>query len=173
MGKRLWRCRQRKKQTVTPETLFQAASISKPVAAVAALFYVEKGLLDLDKDVNLKLKSWKVPSNEFTQNNKVTLRGILSHTAGLTVHGFPGYRFDKPVPSLVQVLDGEKPANTAAIRVDMTPGSKWRYSGGGYTVMQQLLIDVVKKPFPRIVKEAVLDPFGMTLSTYRQPLPEK
>jgi len=109
-------------EPVTPVTLFQAASISKPVAATAALHYVEKGLLDLHEDVNQKLKSWKVPENEFTQDKKVTLRGILSHTAGLTVHGFPGYRFDKHDPSLAQILDGEKPANTAAIRVDITPG---------------------------------------------------
>jgi len=158
-------------EPVTPVTLFQAASISKPVAATAALHYVEKGLLDLHEDVNQKLKSWKVPENEFTQDKKVTLRGILSHTAGLTVHGFPGYRFDKHVPSLVQILDGEKPANTAAIRVDITPGSKWRYSGGGYTVLQQLMIDVIGKPFPQILKNAVLDPFGMDHSTYLQPLP--
>lgn len=156
---------------ITPATLFQAASISKPVAAAAALHYVEQGLLDLDEDVNLKLKSWEVPENEFTQSKNVTLRGILSHTAGLTIHGFPGYRFDKPVPTLVQILDGEKPANTAAIRVDITPGSKWRYSGGGYTVLQQLLIDAIGKPFPQILKNAVLDPFGMDHSTYIQPLP--
>lgn len=159
-------------ESVTPDTLFQAASISKPVAAAAALHFVDKGILDLDEDVNLKLKTWKIPENEFTQNQKVTLRRLMSHTAGLTVHGFPGYAQDKERPSLVQILNGEKPANTAPIRVDMEPGTKWRYSGGGYTVMQQLLIEVLEKPFPQILKETVLEPAGMINSSYEQPLPQ-
>ena len=157
---------------VTPRTLFQAASVSKPVAALAALRLVEQGRLVLDEDVNAKLKSWKVPENEFTKAEKVTLRRLLSHTAGLTVHGFGGYPADVPVPSLAQVLDGEKPANSAAIRVDIVPGTVWRYSGGGYTVMQQLLIDVTGRAFPDILAELVLKPVGMTDSTYEQPLPE-
>lgn len=159
-------------EPVTPQTLFQAASISKPVAAAAALSLVQEGILDLDEDLNIKLRSWSVPENEFTAEKKVTLRGILSHTAGLTVHGFPGYRRDKDVPALVRVLDGEKPANTAPIRVDTVPGTLWRYSGGGYTVMQQLLIDVLDRPFPEILRERVLEPAGMAESTYAQPLPE-
>ena len=159
-------------EPVTPTTLFQAASISKPVAAAAALSLVQEGLLDLDEDINQKLKSWRVPENESTAEKKVTLRGILSHTAGLTVHGFPGYAQGKDVPALVQILDGEKPANTAPIRVDTIPGTLWRYSGGGYTVMQQLLIDVLGRPFPEILWERVLEPAGMVDSTYEQPLPE-
>jgi CubicO group peptidase (beta-lactamase class C family) len=156
---------------VTESTLFQAGSISKPVAALGALLLVEKGKLDLDEDVNARLISWKVPENEFTRGKKVTLRGLLSHTAGLTVHGFPGYSTDGQVPTLVQVLDGEKPTNTAPIRVDILPGSRWRYSGGGYTVMQQLMIDVTGKPFPQIMQQAVLGPLGMQESTFEQPLP--
>jgi len=157
---------------VTPETLFQAASISKPVAAFATLYFVEQGLLNLDEDVNNKLVSWEVPENEFSEEKKVTLRGIMSHSAGLTVHGFGGYAQGKEVPSLLQILDGEKPANSAPIRIDIEPHSKFRYSGGGYTVMQQLLIDVSGKPFPEIMRETVLDKIGMTNSTYEQPLPE-
>jgi len=156
---------------VDTETLFQAASISKPVAASAALHYVDEGLLDLDEDVNVKLVSWKVPENDFTVEKKVTLKGLLSHSAGLTVHGFPGYAQGREIPTLTQILNGEKPANTAPIRVDIIPGS-YRYSGGGYTVMQLLLIDVFKKPFPVQLKETVLDPVGMKRSTYEQPLPE-
>jgi len=159
-------------EPVTPRTLFQAASISKPVAATAALSLVQEGRLDLDEDINQKLKSWAVPENDFTSEKKVTLRRILSHTAGLTVHGFPGYARDRDIPTLVQILDGEKPANTAPIQVDITPGSLWRYSGGGYTVMQQLLIDVQGRPFPEILRERVLQPAGMVDSTYLQPLPE-
>src|ERR1051326_5634145 len=132
---------------VTARTLFQAGSISKPVAATGALSLVEQGKLSLDENVNDKLKSWKVPDNEFTATQKVTLRRLMSHTAGLTVHGFPGYDVDAPVPTLVQIFNGEKPANTAPIRVDITPGTKERYSGGGVTIEQQLMIDVTGKQF--------------------------
>src|SRR5215470_15543775 len=157
---------------VTPDTLFLAGSISKPVAALAALRLVEQGKLNLDEDVNLKLKTWKVPENEFTKEKKVTLRGLLSHSAGMTVHGFPGYAVDAPMPTMVQILNGESPANTAAIRVDIEPGSRWRYSGGGYTVMQQLLIDVSGKSFPELTRDLVLAPAGMRQSTYENPLPK-
>ena len=116
---------------VTVDTLFQAGSISKPVSAIAALKLVEAGKLDLDANVNGYLKGWKVPDNAFTQDKKVTLRGLLTHTAGLTVHGFPGYARGEAVPTLTQILDSKRPANTSAIRVDTVPGSKWRYSGGG------------------------------------------
>jgi CubicO group peptidase (beta-lactamase class C family) len=152
-------------------TLFQAGSISKPVAATAALALVEKGRLSLDEDVNQKLKTWKVPENEFTKEQKVTLRRLMSHTAGLTVHGFPGYDVDAPLPTLVQVLNGEKPANTEPIRVDFVPGTKERYSGGGVTIEQLLMMDVTGKPFPALLRETVLDKIGMTDSGYEQPLP--
>jgi CubicO group peptidase (beta-lactamase class C family) len=155
---------------VTPSTRFQAASISKSVAAAAALHFVEEGKIDLDRNVNEYLKSWKVPDNDFTREQKVTLRRILSHSAGLTVHGFPGYEAGKPVPTLVEVLDGEKPANTEPIRVDTVPGTKWRYAGGGYTVMQQMLIDVVGQPFPEIMQRTVLGELDMQDSAYSQPL---
>jgi len=157
---------------VTPRTLFQAASISKPVAALAALRLVEQGKLALDQNVNERLTSWKVPENEFTTTEKVTLRRLLSHSAGLTVSGFPGYAADAPVPALVQVLDGQKPANTVAISANVVPGTIWRYSGGGYTVMQQLLMDVTGRPFPALLADLALTPVGMADSTYEQPLPE-
>ena len=159
------------KAPVTTSTLFQAGSISKPVSALGALHLVDAGTLSLDEPVNAKLKSWKVPENPFTSTEKVTLRRLLSHTGGLTVHGFPGYDVSAPMPTLVQVLDGTPPANTAPIRVDTTPGAIWRYSGGGYTVMQQLVIDVTGQPFPQYMQRAVLDPIGMTSSTFEQPLP--
>ena len=156
---------------VTPRTLFQAGSISKPVAASGALYLVEHSRLSLDEDVNLRLKSWKVPENEFTKTEKVTLRRVMSHSAGLTVHGFPGYDVDDSVPTLVQIFNGEKPANTAPIRVDFVPGTQSRYSGGGVTIEQQLMVDVTGKPFPALMREFVLDKIGMTDSSYEQPLP--
>jgi CubicO group peptidase (beta-lactamase class C family) len=160
------------KTPVTTATLFQAGSISKAVAALGALHLVDRGVLSLDEDVNAKLRTWKVPSNQFTDARKVTLRLLLSHTAGMTVHGFPGYRVGRPIPTLTQILNGEKPANTSAIRVDRTPGKEWKYSGGGYVVMQQMVIDVTGKPFPQFMDETVLKPLGMVSSTYSQPLPD-
>jgi CubicO group peptidase (beta-lactamase class C family) len=156
---------------VTTKTLFQAGSISKPVAATGALCLVEKGKLSLDEPVNEKLKTWKVPDNEFTATQKVTLRRLMSHTAGLTVHGFPGYDVDEPLPTLVQIFNGEKPANTAPIRVDVAPSTIERYSGGGITIEQQLMIDVTGKPFPELMRETVFDKIAMTDSSYSQPLP--
>ncbi len=158
---------------VTIHTLFQAGSISKPVAATGTMSLVEHGTLSLDEDVNQKLKSWQVLENEFTKDQKVTLRRILSHSAGLTVHGFPGYEVGKSIPTLGQIFNGEPPANTAPIRVDFVPGTKFRYSGGGVTIEQQLVIDVTGKPFPQFMREAVLDKIGMADSTYEQPLPPK
>ncbi len=158
-------------RSVTADTLFQAASISKPVAAVAALKMVEQGALRLDDDVNDHLTSWNVPGNEFTAVHKVTLRGLLNHTAGTTVWGFPGYGPGEEVPSTVGVLEGK--GNTDPVRVFKEPGESWRYSGGGYTVMQQMLSDLAGKPFAELMRELVLEPTGMSRSTYEQPLPEE
>jgi CubicO group peptidase (beta-lactamase class C family) len=156
---------------VTTRTLFQAGSISKPVAAAGALYLVEQGKISLDEDVNQKLTTWKVPENEFTKSQKVTLRRLMSHSAGLTVHGFPGYDVDDPRPTLVQIFNGETPANTPPIRVDFVPGTRERYSGGGITIEQQLMMDVTGKLFPALLREIVLDKIGMTDSSYEQPLP--
>jgi len=159
-------------ETVTTETLFQAGSISKAVTAMAALRLVQQGKLNLDEDVNRKLVSWKIPENEFTREQKVTLRRILSHTAGLTNNSVGEYAFGTELPTLLQSLDGVKPANSPPIRVDYIPGSRFRYSGGGYTVLQQLLTDVERKPFPELMRELILTPLGMKRSTFQQPLPD-
>jgi CubicO group peptidase (beta-lactamase class C family) len=131
---------------------------------------VQRGQLSLDEDVNRKLRSWKVSENEFTAREKVTLRRILSHTAGLNGHFFPGYRTGEPLPTLPQILNGEKPANTEAVRVTSTPGKEWRYSGGGVLIEQQLMIDVTRRPFPELMRDLVFNRIGMTDSTYEQPL---
>jgi CubicO group peptidase (beta-lactamase class C family) len=153
---------------VTQDTLFQAGSVSKSVAALGALRLVEAGKLSLDTDVNEALRSWHLPENELTKDSKVTLRRILSHCAGLTVHGFGGYAVGDTVPTLVEVLDGA--GNSDPIRVDTVPGAKWRYSGGGYIVMQQMVIDVTGNPFATYMKEYVLGPLGMRSSSYEQPM---
>ncbi|MGI8838783.1 MAG: serine hydrolase [Pyrinomonadaceae bacterium] len=161
-----------KNEPVTTETLFQAGSISKPVAAAIALHMVQERRLTLDEDVNKNLVSWKVPENEFTKEQKVTLRRILSHSAGLTNNSAGNYTSGAELPTLLQVLDGIKPANSPPIRVDFVPGSQWRYSGGGYGVAQELLIDSSGKPFPRIAQEIVFDRLKMKHSTFEQPLPK-
>ena len=154
---------------VTTRTLFQAASISKPVAALAALQLVQEGRVALDADVNRYLTGWRVPANPFTTAAPVTLRGLLTHRAGLSVSGFPGYGPAEAVPDAAGVLDGR--GNTDPVRVVLPPGERWQYSGGGYTVMQQLVTDIRGAPFPEVMRRRVLDPIGMVRSTYEQPIP--
>jgi CubicO group peptidase (beta-lactamase class C family) len=155
---------------VTEDTLFQAASISKPVFATAVMSLVQSGKLDLDTDVNGYLKSWKVPGNEFTRETKVTLRELLTHAAGVNVHGFAGYKSGAPEPTLVQVLDGVPPANNDPIRVVALPGKEANYSGGGFIIAQQVVSDVTGIPFPKLMHDLVLAPYGMKSSNYEQPL---
>ena len=155
---------------VTKNTLFQAASISKPVTAYGALKLVEQNKVALSNDINTYLKSWKVPDNEFTDEKKVTIKNLLNHSAGITVHGFLGYSTDLPVPTLLQILNGTSPANSRPSIVDKVPEESFRYSGGGYNIIQQMMIDVEGKPFPDIMKELVLQPLEMNNSTYNQPL---
>ena len=157
------------RRPVTTETLFQAASISKPVAALAALQLVQEGLVALDADVNDYLTSWRVPASELTSEAPVTLGGLLTHRAGLGVSGFPGYGPDESVPDALGVLDGR--GNTRPVSVVSSPGQRWLYSGGGYTVMQQLITEVRGAPFADVMRSRVLDPIGMVRSTYEQPIP--
>jgi CubicO group peptidase (beta-lactamase class C family) len=157
-----------KERKVDTNTIFQAGSISKPIAALSALKLVEEGILNLDQDVNEYLKDWKISENDFTKDEKVTLRRILTHTAGITVHGFPGYQQNDVFPSITQVLNGE--GNTPKIFVDTIPGSIWRYSGGGYTVMEKIVEDVSDLPLDVYMANNILQPIGMKNSTYEQPL---
>lgn len=156
---------------VTPHTLFQAASISKPVTALAVMRFVQEGRLDLDADVNSYLTSWQVPANAGWQP-RITLRQLLSHSAGTTIHRFVGYLPEGTFPTTREILDGLPPANTEPVRVDAYPGTISRYSGGGTTIVQQLLEDVTGRAFTDLMWELVLQPLGMTDSTYAQPLPE-
>jgi len=157
-------------RAATPTTLFQAASMSKPVASTAALQLVQEGILALDAPVSETLRSWQIPKNAFTAGHPVTLRHLLTHTSGLTVSGFPGYRAGGSIPTLAQILDGAPPANTPPVRVDAIPGSQLKYSGGGMMVMQLVLTDVTGKDFPTLMRERVLGPVGMHSSTWEQPL---
>lgn len=153
----------------TPNTLYQAASLSKFVASIGAMRLVESGTLNLDEDLNDRLTSWKVPSNSFDSTHKVTLRGLLSMTGGIGVPGFLGYAVGSQLPTLRQILDGTPPANSQPVTVIAVPGSAYRYSGGGYEIAEGLMQDATGKPFPQLMRELVLDPVGMTDSSFDQP----
>ena len=154
------------------ETLFQAASISKPVAAMAVLRAVQDGSFSMDEDINGILTSWQLDGGEFTRDRPVTPRMLTSHTSGLgDGFGFPGYDPDDPLPTTVQILDGDEPSNVGDVSMERAPMTAMKYSGGGVTVMQLALSDALGRPFGDILQEYVLDPVGMEHSTFEQPLP--
>ncbi len=157
-------------KAVTPETFFEAASTTKLLTSAITLHFVEQGWFDLDEDINTYLKSWKIPENDFTREQKITLRLLLTHQAGINR---PEGGFDceeGSVPSLVQVLKGEAPAQNKPAVVEYVPGSKWQYSNMGYVVIQMALEDTLGKPFPQIAQETVFRPLKMRSSTLMYPL---
>lgn len=156
---------------VNSKTLFQAGSISQSLTAFGVMILVQQGKLDLDKDVNVYLKRWKVPENTFTQIAKVTLRKLLSHTAGTSVPGFTGYESQAPLPDLVTIVQGKKPANSKPIKVEAVPGTSVSFSGGGSAIAQLVIEDVTNEPFALWMYKNVFMPLKMNDSTFIQPLP--
>ena len=163
---------EKEKRAVTAETLFEPGSISKSLNAVGALKLVQDKKIDLHADINNYLKSWKFPYDSFSRGKKISLAHLLSHTAGLTVHGFPGYGRWQTLPSVPQILDGKLPANTPAVRSAFEPGIKFQYSGGGTTISQLMITAVTGMPYDKYMFEQVLKPMGMTNSFYTQPAPD-
>jgi len=159
------------RRPVTTSTLFQAGSISKSLNAVGVLKLMQDGKLDLYRDINDYLKTWKFPYDSLAHGKKITVANLLSHTGGLTVHGFPGYEKKDSIPTLSQVLDGVRPANTAAVRSSFEPSLKAQYSGGGTTISQMIVQDVSNLPYEKFMLENVLKPMGMNNSSYTQPPP--
>jgi CubicO group peptidase (beta-lactamase class C family) len=156
---------------VEASTMFQAASISKPVAAMAVMRAVQDGRFTLDEDINAILKSWKVPESEFTRGHPVTPRALLSHTSGLgDGFGFPGYHPSAPRPTVVEILNGSKPSNVGPVLMERPPFTAFKYSGGGVTVMQLAMMDTFREPYAELLQRFVLGPIGMRDSTYEQPL---
>jgi CubicO group peptidase (beta-lactamase class C family) len=167
-------------QRVTTDSLFASGSISKPVSAAAAMALVEKGHLQLDEDVNIKLRSWKVPENEFTKTEKVTLRRLLSHSAGLNEGGGPSFAVGEERFTALQTLDAVSIADSAVperhadpVRVQAVPGTRFLYSPGGYAILTVLMEDVERKPFDAILRETVFKRLGIRSSTFEQPLPDR
>lgn len=160
--------------TVTSRTLFQAASISKPVMAIAAARLAEQGQMDLDGAIRWPLRSWLMPSSDLGSQASVTPRMLLSHTSGLTDgFGFPGYAPTEPLPSAVQILQGVPPSKTAAVAFENPPMTRAQYSGGGSLIMQVLLEDRSGEPFAELMQREVLGPLQMRQSLYQQPLPQR
>jgi CubicO group peptidase (beta-lactamase class C family) len=156
---------------VENNTLFQAASISKPVAAMAVVRAVQDGRFALDDDINTILKSWKIPESELTRGHPVTPRALLSHTSGLgDGFGFPGYHPSAPRPTVVEILNGRTPSNVGPVLMERPPFTAFKYSGGGVTVMQLAMMETFPEPYAALLQRLVLGPIGMSDSTYEQPL---
>ncbi|MGB8194841.1 MAG: serine hydrolase domain-containing protein, partial [Chitinophagaceae bacterium] len=157
------------RRKVTTATRFQAASISKSLNALGVLRLVDQKKLDLHKDINDYLRTWKLPSDSFTQNQKVTLAHLLSHTAGLSVHGFAGYNRNDSLPADNDILDGRRPSNSPAVRNVFAPGVKYQYSGGGTVITKKLITDLTGMAYDKYMHETVLQPLGMLNSSFSQP----
>lgn len=156
-------------ESVDRDTLFQVASLSKWISAWGAMTLVEAGKLDLDAPVSAYLTRWTLPESEF-DNNGVTVRRLLSHTAGLTDGlGYAGFGPGEPVQSLEDSLTrpaDASPGADGAVRVGIEPGTAFEYSGGGYTLLQLLVEEVSGQSFNDFMKAHVLGPLGMTRSAY-------
>jgi CubicO group peptidase (beta-lactamase class C family) len=157
------------KISVTEKTLFQAASISKSINAVGVMKIFKQNKLDLFADINTYLSSWKFPYDSLSKGKKINTANLLSHTAGLSVHGFAGYEAGLPLPTIIQILNGENPANSDAVRSLFEPGIRQQYSGGGTTITQVLITDISKQAYDQYMEKEVLEPLGMSSSTFAQP----
>jgi CubicO group peptidase (beta-lactamase class C family) len=154
---------------VTVGTRFLAGSVSKSLNAVGVLKLVQEGKLDLGDDINHQLVTWKFPYDSLSKGKPITLRNLLSHSAGLTVHGFDGYQIGDSIPDIYQVLNGQPPANSGAVRSMAEPGLQYNYSSGGTMISQLMVMDATKMPYDQYMWDSVLKPLGMMNSSYRQP----
>jgi CubicO group peptidase (beta-lactamase class C family) len=158
---------------VMTETMFSAGSISKFVMAVTALKMVENRQIELEKPIDNYLTSWKIAENDFTKKTPITLRMLLSHSAGTSQSSYFGFTPTQPLPSIVEILSGAKISETRPVVVNSEPNARFQYSGGGSIIAQLALMDVSKKSFSDLTQELIFDKLGMTNSTFEQPIPGK
>lgn len=161
-----------KDQAVSIKTLFQTGSTAKPIVAAATLYFVDRNVIELDRNVNDYLTSWNLPDNKFTEQDPVTTRRLLSHTAGLPYIPLFGYAQGLSIPNREQILNGKPPADSDPVQVKAVPGSQYSYSNGGYLIIEQLLIDVANKPFDAIMEDIIFEPLGLDATIVKYPLPE-
>ncbi len=154
----------------TKTTIYQAASISKTANAALVMRLAQRQVFSLDTDIRKYLKTWTLPENIFSIGHTITVRNLLSHRAGIGVHGFKGYKPGTPLPSLNDILDGKPPANNELIKPEATPDKLVSYSGGGIMIVQKALEDILQKPYSSLITEEVLGPLHMNHSSYQQPL---
>ena len=157
------------KRVATPQTLFQAGSISKTINSLGILKLVQEGKLGLDDDINNDLKTWKFPYDDVSKGKKITIANLLNHTAGLSVHGFGGYEKGAALPTTIQILEGLKPSNSGPVRSVFEPGLKLQYSGGGTTITQLILENTTGEKYEDYMLKNVLTPLGMNNSSFSQP----
>lgn len=160
---------EKERRPVTSNTMFEPGSISKSINALGILKLVQENKLDLNADINTYLKSWTFPYDSLSRGKKISIANLLSHTGGLTVHGFPGYSRDEKIPTVPEILDGKKPSNTAAVRSAFEPGLRFQYSGGGTTISQLILTDYTQMPYDKFMAEQVFTPLDMSNTSYTQP----
>jgi len=158
--------------SVTDQTLFQAASISKPVTALAIMKKVQEDKISLNDDVDDQLTSWHIPKNNYTNSSAVTVKQLLSHTGGVanSFYYIPGYTEADRLPTIIDCLNGRMPAQNDPVKIIAMPGSQFSYSNCGYWILEALLEDLERKKFERLVAEEILTPIGMLNSTFESVL---
>ena len=151
---------------VDANTLYQAASLSKTVNAALILKLVQQGKLALDQDVRAYLKTWTFPDSDLSRGRPITLRALLSHTAGINLHGFRGYDRQATLPGINAILNGQSPATNEAVKAVLTPGTKQEYSGGGILISQKVVEDQISPDYPALINRVVFKPLKMTRSLF-------
>ena len=131
---------------------------------------IERGIFDIDNDISEYLIGYEVPTYDGNKH-KITLRQLLSHHAGLNLHGFAGYQQGQRIPTVEQILRGAFPSNHLKLKMIKNPETGFQYSGGGYILAQKIVTDVCNREFNDVMNDLVLSPFSMMYSTFSQPLP--
>ena len=152
-------------EKIDSSTIFRCASISKPITALGVLKLHEEGKIHLDSNVNIYLKDWKLKMNRYTKDSIITIRRLLSHTGGINFHGGGEFDQTKDVPNIIEVLNGK--AYSPKIKAKRIPGTQFKYSGGGYTILEKIIEDVSGQSFSEFMEVNILKPLEMNRSTFK------